>query len=57
MKEKLIIPILLLSLLTGCAWPGGEYLSVTPHQAQHTGTQSGSLTAANYHQLIASISG
>ena len=51
MKEKLIVPILLLALLSGCAWPGGEYLSVTTHQAQHTTAHSGSLSAANYHQL------
>lgn len=52
MKQKRIALMLALALmLSGCSWLDGEYLSVTPHHAQLTGSQSGSLSASNYHQL------
>ena len=38
-------------LLTGCSWMDGSYVSITPHQEQLTGTQSGTVSASNYYQL------
>ena len=52
MNIRIVAWILVLALLlSGCSLLDGEYLSVTPHHAQHTGIQSGSLSAANYHEL------
>ena len=52
MKRRILVFCLVLGLiLAGCAWPDGEYLSVSPHQEHLTGIQSGDLQAANYPQL------
>ena len=52
MKRSVICMSLVLALvLSGCSWMGGSYVSVTPHQAQLAGIQSGSLAASGYTQL------
>lgn len=52
MKQRITGLILVFSmLLSGCSWMGGSYISVTPHQQENSGAQSGSLTASNYSQL------
>ena len=38
-------------MLSGCSWLDGSYVSVTPHQEQTSGGQSGAVSAANYLQL------
>lgn len=54
MRRSILSLILALCLmLSGCGnWMDGNYVSVTPHQAQLTDAQSGSVSAANYFQLL-----
>lgn len=54
MRRSILCLILVLCLmLSGCGnWMDGNYVSVTPHQAQLTDAQSGSVSAANYTQLL-----
>lgn len=43
-------------LFSGCSsWMDGEYYSVTPHQEQLSGAQSGAQSAANYADLQAAL--
>ena len=52
MKRSMIcMGLVLAMILGGCSWMGGSYVSVTPHQVQLAGTQTGSLTASEYTQL------
>ena len=52
MKRKFLAAFLSLGLLlNGCAWVGNNYVSVTPHQAKDTGTQTDNLTAHKYIEL------
>lgn len=54
MKQKILcLTALLCLMLSGCgSWMDGNYVSVTPHQAQVSDVQSGTLSAANYAQLL-----
>lgn len=38
-------------LLSSCGWMNGSYVSIKPHEAQLTGSQSGRLFAADYQQM------
>lgn len=52
MKRKILWIAVLCMTLCGCSsWMDGSYVSVTPHQQQLSGTQSGSVSASNYMQL------
>ena len=52
MKRKLMIALLSLALLlSGCSWVGNNYVSVKPHQAENTGTQTDNLTVHKYIEL------
>lgn len=53
MKRKLlpVVPALCL-LLSGCGWINGSYVSITPHQVQRQSPHSGSISAANYGELL-----
>lgn len=42
-------------LLTGCNWPGGSYVSVTPHQEQRQYLQTQAVSVADYTQLCAAL--
>lgn len=54
MKRRLTsFAVLFCLLLSGCSWMDGSYVSVTPHQEQLTGAQSGDVSAADYPQLRA----
>lgn len=53
MKKKWIAMLLTVSLLlTGCGWPSGKYISVTPHREQRKNTQTEAATAADSLDLI-----
>lgn len=39
-------------LLSGCVWPDGSYVSVTPHQEQTAVVRAENLTVSNYEQLL-----
>lgn len=53
MKKRLIILLLIVSmLLTGCGWPSGKYISVTPHQEQRQNAQNETMAAADSLDLI-----
>ncbi len=51
MKRAVLALLALSVLLGGCSWMDGDYLSVVPHQEQLSASQTGSLSAASYHQL------
>lgn len=51
MRRLIMIVMAVCLLLGGCAWMEGSYYSVTPHQQQLAGTQSGSLSASSYLEL------
>lgn len=52
MKKRIALMLAALCLmLSGCSWLDGSYVSVTPHQEQTSGGQSGAVSAANYLQL------
>lgn len=52
MKKGILISAVVLCLfLSGCSWMDGSYLSVTPHQMQSAGIQTGDASASNYLQL------
>ena len=52
MKQRWICLALVLALmLGGCSWMDGSYVSITPHEEQTSGIQSGTLYAQNYSQL------
>ena len=52
MKKKLINLILLMTVaLCGCSWMDGSYVSMTPHRAHLTETQTDNLSAKNYPEL------
>ena len=38
-------------LLSGCSWMDGSHMTVSPHEAQISGVQSGSVSASNYVEL------
>lgn len=54
MRRSILCLILAVGLvLSGCSgWMDGNYVSVTPHQAQLTDVQSGTVSASNYTQLL-----
>ena len=56
-RRVLALMTALCLLLGGCSWRDGNYVSIKQHQQQLSGTQSGSLTAANYQQLRQVLSG
>lgn len=56
MKRIILALAAVLVMLSGCSWMDGEYLSVTPHQQQLTGAQSGSLSASDYYGLRSILS-
>ena len=57
MKQRVICMVLVLTMvLSGCAWMGGSYVSVTPHHEPLSTVQSDSLTASNYSQLRSILS-
>ena len=52
MKRRLIcVSLVLATLLSGCSWMHGTYVSVTPHREELSDTHSDSLAAANYAEL------
>ena len=53
MKRRIICLAAALSLLlSGCGiWMDGNYVSVTPHEEQTSGVQSGVISASNYMEL------
>ena len=50
-KRVLVLAILCSLLLCGCNWMGGNYLSVTPHQAHGVTIQTKDRIATNYLEL------
>ena len=46
-----LLAVLSCLLLCGCSWMDGSYLSITPHQEQNVGNQSGIRSASNYLEL------
>lgn len=42
-------------LLTGCGFPNGSYVSVTPHQEQRQNTQSSATAAKDYLELVSAL--
>lgn len=52
MKRLVILLMAICCLfLSSCGWMSGSYVSIKPHEAQLTGSQSGRLFAADYQQL------
>ena len=57
MKRRMICMALMLAIgLSGCSWMDGSYVSVTPHHEELSGTQTDSMTAANYSELRSLLS-
>lgn len=53
MKKRIGALLLSLMLLTGCSWMDGSYVYVEPHVEQGSAAQTGSVSAADYMELIA----
>lgn len=54
MKLKILCLTAALCLaFSGCSWLDGNYVSVTPHRTQLSDVQSGTVSAANYTELLA----
>ena len=56
MKQKIIIPILILSLLlSGCGVFSQSYVSVEPHREPRQTVQTDSIVASDYLELLGAI--
>ncbi|MBO4939154.1 MAG: transglutaminase domain-containing protein [Oscillospiraceae bacterium] len=56
MKRRIICLAAALCLVfSGCSWLDGNYVSVKPHQTQLTDVQSGTVSAADYAELLAAL--
>lgn len=55
MKKLLALILFLCLLLTGCAFPDGSYVSVTPHREQRQSQQPDAVTVSNYQELIEAL--
>lgn len=53
--KRLALILCLCLTLTGCSWFQGSYVSVTPHRENKQDTQSGSLSAEDYPQLLSAL--
>ena len=56
MIRRIVLMLLCVSLmLSGCHWPDGSYVSVTPHQEQRQDTQTEVISASDYQELMAAL--